>query len=839
MYLENTKTGVIFEKINHSHMKSRRLLFCLAFFFTFTIQNLQAQPIDIDYHAGCRYAREHVNLKPLTPEEKNLLTLSNGRSDTINILNFNITLDVTNFSQEKIIGACEILLTPKVNEVDKITLDLLGFTIDSIVGPDQSPLEYDYNGFLIDVAFGDTLQIGDTTSLTVYYNGHPVVDPTGFGGFDFRDGIAYNLGIGLGSNPYNYGRGWFPCFDNFVERATYDLNVITSGNRRAFCIGTFLEEADLGNDHWLRSYRMAQELPTYLVGVAVGEYAVHHSTHEGAYGTIPVELIGLAGDTASIKNSFAQLGNAIDALEYWFGPYQWERVGYVMTSVGAMEHSTSIAFPRSTALSGSNPSQNRLMAHELAHHWWGNITTLTTPSDMWIKEGNAEYGAQLFTEYAFGPQYFKEVVKDNHKTVLEDAHIDDDGYQPLSGIPYEQTYGTHSYQKGASMMHNLRAYLGDTLFSSGMTSILNSFQYNAVDAAVFRDHLTSVTGIDMTSFFDDWIYAPGYADYEINAVEVTENGDVFNVEVEIQQKLLAAPHFHTNTPMEITFFDENQNAQTKKFMVSGEISTAQFTLPFAPAVQILNDNNLLNLGRTQNRFTIEETGFASIDYTHFFQFQVKEIQDPVMISVVHHLTAADPSESPYVDQVSSRHYWTVSGFTDEFFNAKVTLQYQGQNQNTLDYDLLEETETNLILLWRPTPEEDWQEYPYYDKLMLGSTTDGNGFIRIEPLMPGEYTFANGAFPLATANTEQPYKLSVFPNPASKAFYVEGKLPRAEEAILVLYNVEGKALKTRTLSGLTDFSEFIELNDMPQGTYHIKLITTTGEELASEKVLVIK
>jgi aminopeptidase N len=819
-------------------MKIRHLLYFLTILIlVFSVQNIQAQPDEL--HVGCRHTKQKINMAPLTAEEKTILDLSNGRSDTINILNYDITLDVTNFSGTTIKGACEVLFTPKVEEVEEITLDLLQFTIDSIVGSNGNVLDYDYNGFLVTVDLGGMLGTIDTTSVTVFYHGHPTVDPSGFGGFFFEDGIAYNLGIGLGSNPYNYGRGWFPCFDNFVERSTYDLNVITKDSRRAYCIGTFLEEIDMGNNEWMRRYRMSQELPTYLVGVAIGDYAVHHNTHEGVYGSIPVELIGRAVDTISMINSFAQLGNAIDALEYWFGPYQWERVGYVMTTRGAMEHSTSIAFPISSGTSGSNPPQNRLMAHELAHHWWGNITTLSSPSDMWIKEGNAEYGAHLFTEYAFGFEYFKEVVKDNHKTVLQEAHIDDDGYQPLSGIPYEQTYGTHSYQKGASMMHNLRSYLGDSLFSTGMTSILNEYPYSAIDAATFRDHLTLVTGVDMTSYFDDWIYSPGYANYELNYVNVTANGNEYDVDIEVQQKLLAAPHMHTNAPMEITFIDEGWNTHTERFMVSGEYSTAEFTIPFNPVMEVLNDNNLLNLGRTQTRLVIEETGFTNAEYSNFFQFQVNELEDSVMLSVVHHLTGADPSGSPFVDAVSSTHYWTVSGIVDDAFQAKVTLKYQGQSQSSQDYDLLQDTEDDLILLWRPAPDEEWEEYSYYDKLVLGSTTDGNGFIRIEPLMMGEYTYANGDFPIPTNDLKEAFELTVFPNPATKSFYVDGKLPDAKKATIVVYNVEGKALIERTFSGLNQFSEYIELDGIPQGTYLVKLLSETGETLASEKLIVVE
>jgi hypothetical protein len=376
-------------------------------------------------------------------------------------------------------------------------------------------------------------------------------------------------------------------------------------------------------------------------------------------------------------------------------------------------------------------------------------------------------------------------------------------------------------------------------FQPALTSILNAFPFDAVDAAEFKDHLSEATGIDLTSFFDDWIYAPGFADYEINSVDITPNGEQFDVFVEIQQKLLAAPHFHTNAPMEITFFDENQNLYTERFMVSGEISSTEFTLPFAPVMQILNDNNLLNLGRTQNRLLIEEPGLVNVDYTNFFQFQVNELQEPVMLNVVHHLTGADPSESPYVDAVSSSHYWTVNGFADEVFNAKVTLQYQGQNEERLDFDLLGDTEEDLILLWRPTPEDAWSEYPYYEKLMLGSTTDGNGFIRIEPFLMGEYTFANGNFPVAANDIGHSNQLTIFPNPASTSFYAEGRLDNGETNFLQLFSLDGKQLFHREIAAAKRFSEHIPLTDLAEGTYLVKLISIDGIELANEKVIIVK
>src|SRR5690606_13558156 len=112
-------------------------------------------------------------------------------------------------------------------------------------------------------------------------------------------------------------------------------------------------------------------------------------------------------------NTFSQLGDAIDMLESWWGPYAWERVGYIATPQGAMEHPTNIAYPVNVAVGGNTASHRRLMTHELGHCWWGDVVTLKGPYDMWIKEGNAEYSAHLLTEYTSGIQPFINEVKSN------------------------------------------------------------------------------------------------------------------------------------------------------------------------------------------------------------------------------------------------------------------------------------------------------------------------------------------------------------------------------------------------------------------------------------------
>ena len=104
-------------------------------------------------------------------------------------------------------------------------------------------------------------------------------------------------------------------------------------------------------------------------------------------------------------------------------------------------------------------SNSDLLTHELGHQWWGNIVAPYIHNHMWLKEGGAEYTNTLFEEWKNGHDAMVEFIKDNQQFVLEECHIQDNGHHALSPMPDEEIYGRQVY-KGASIHHNLRAYLG-------------------------------------------------------------------------------------------------------------------------------------------------------------------------------------------------------------------------------------------------------------------------------------------------------------------------------------------------------------------------------------------
>lgn len=780
---------------------------------------LAAQPDNPIY--GCRFTKKHLHSQSLTPLQRNLVVQSQLRSDSIDLLNYTIDLEVVDFNNRRIKGACAIDFLFVEENTGEMVLDLLQLTIDSL-HLNGSAADYSYDGDLITIDLPAGIDTDAMHRVTVYYQGTPTVAASNFGGLAFDGNIAYNLGIGLGENPYNFGRSWFPCFDNFVERATFDLNIISADGRKAYCSGDFVEEVTLEGDQIRRSYRINEPMTTYLVGIAVSDFVTIESSHTGQYGTYPIQLVAQPGDIGSMDDSFEFLGDAIDGLESWYGPYIWSRVGYVLTPVGAMEHVHNIAFPRGVGTSGPNFDQNRLLAHELAHQWWGNVTTLSSPANMWIKEGNAEYGAHLFTEYVFGKEAFIDQMRSNQLNVLRNAHVEDDGFQPLSGIPYEQTYGIHTYNKGAAVMHNMRSYMGDSLYAMAQTAVLQDLAFSAVDAEEYRDYLSAVSGLDMNPFFDAWIFSPGFSNYELEEMSVTPNGDMYEVDVMVEQKLRATEEYHNNEPVSITFFAEDQSSETVYMRADGEFSSAEFMLTFEPVMTVINFDQTLNMGRMNRSYEITESGNLPLDGTGLFTLAVEEISDPALLSIVHHWTAPDEAQNALIE-VSNTHYWSVRGVLPDNFEMRSIIRFSG-GINDLDYDLIQAGLETIDVLYRPTFDSEWELYPFATIQPFGN----GGLARLEPLLPGDYTLANVFEDVATNNLLEQAAITVSPNPADDQIQIRIDFPEATTAYeLQLYNLNGQLLR----EGQYPKGKYLDVNwsvsDLPAGTYVLNISNGGG------------
>ena len=399
---------------------------------------------------------------------------------------------------------------------------------------------------------------------------------------------------------------------------------------------------------------------------------------------------------------------------------------------------------------------------------------------------------------------------------------------------YEQTYGTHTYRKGAAMIHNLRAYLGDSLFRVGQRQVLSTYAYGAVNAEMYRDELIAATGETdkLTSFFDDWIFAPGYAAYEIDSTTVVQSGSEYEATVHIQQKLRAAPHFHTNTPIEITFMDNDWNVYTTEIMVSGEFTTVQVNVPFEPEISWLNGNGKLNMAKMQNEQIITGPLIRYFGYGDF-QIQVTTVPDSTFFRVEHYWVAPDEiGINPADAQISVNHYWRLDGIWADNFEAKGVFQYRGIQPPELDADLVTNTEDSIILIYRPYPGYPWTEYADYEKV-IQVPGDGNGSMALGSLLKGDYAFANGELDVvSTEDLFQTKQVEVIPNPASNYIRIQGDALNTNFQYRLM-DINGKLLVQGNLDGDIDISQFVS------GIYIVQLIDDNGQFAGAQKFEVIK
>lgn len=773
-----------------------------------------AQP----YKYGCHYFRNHPSAPVIpTAADRALIDDIIARSDTFDILDYDIAIDVTDYAGQQIKAATTITYIPLMADQEFIRFELWDLQVDSVTSP-AGPLTFAHDGQTLRVNFPVPPPLGISDTLTVHYHGHPQRDAD-WGGFYFESNYIYNLGIGLTSIPPNFGKVWYPCFDSFVERATYTYHVKSAGTFRAHCQGDFLGETQLGGDTVVRSFRLDQRIPTHLSAIAVADYRDTNFVHSGAYGEVPVRLTAKPSRLAAMAGKFVDIGAAIDACEYWYGPYAWQRVGYVLTTDGALEIPTNIAYP--DFMPTQSLAENRgLFTHELGHHWWGDMVTPRTQQDMWLKEGPAEYSGHLVEEWLGGEAHFTDVVKDNQLYVLKQANVQDGGFQPLSPMPDAYIYGLTTYYKGASVMHNLRGYMGDTLFRQGMHDVQQQHAYETLDAAGLRDALEASTGYDLHPFFTDQVFAPGFSVFVVQAMTAQQNGPFWDVDLNIKQKLRGTSAFHHDVPLDITLVSSTGERQDYRETVGGEFTDVPLQCDFQPAMVVLNGHNRLNQARMDlEKILVPGESFSAFLPYVDFKLYSDELLDSTLVRI-QHIWAA-PEEQPLgegIDQISSTHYWTVDGLWPEGTALHAKVDYSGLATTALDHDLFGTTEIGALLVYRPDPSQPWQVYPD-QTLHANIPTNGVGSIDIDVLRKGQYAFGKGDVTVGIPTPAAPVSaLGLFPVPASDLLMVYGP---AKLNGLVRYSIrdmEGRLVLSSFRKPASGSPATLNISTLPVGTY---------------------
>ncbi|MEZ4740606.1 MAG: M1 family aminopeptidase [Flavobacteriales bacterium] len=560
-----------------------------------------------------------------------------------------------------------------------------------------------------------------------------------------------------------------------------------------------------------------------MSAVAVAAYEDHEYVHSGVNGDIPVRLSAKAANLSSMVGRFGDLGAAIDACEYWYGPYAYGRVGYVLTTDGALEIPTNIAYPQ--FMSTQSIIENRgLLTHELGHSWWGDVVTPYIHNDMWLKEGPAEYSGHLIEEWLGGAAAFYKVVKDNHLFVLRSAHLNDGGFQALSPMPDPYIYGTHTYYKGASVMHNLRGYLGDELFRQALRGIQQNNANTAITAEEFKNALEEQSGVDLDPFFDAWVFEPGFAAFEVRNMELLSTGDMTEVSVLIGQKLRATASYHTEVPLDITFISADGEVNDQAIVASGEETTVQLTVPFEPAMVVLNRYGRLNQARMDHEITLVPGAVFSnlLPYVDF-RLYATELVDSTLVRIDHMWSG--PDQGPLAAEIiaiGNTHYWNVDGLWPEGTVLQGRMYYYGQ-ANQFDEELIDGNENGIAVLYRPTPMDEWVICPDQD-VNAGNLTNGVGSITVSNLQKGQYCFGkiDGSTTIEEAMDDRPLTFTMGPVPTLGQLSISGSLDGQGLLWCDIFGPDGRMVRRTALAVNGAFNGSLDVTDLANGIYIMRI-----------------
>lgn len=387
--------------------------------------------------------------------------------------------------------------------LSRFNLDFLGFEIHSLTVNDV-PAEYERTFGELTVIPAAPLAEGEAFQVMVHYSGTPE-DMTKYESL----GTGWNFylgGVYVVSEPSGSAQ-WFPVNDHPRDKATYSFSV-TVPEPYVVAANGLLQGVDEHADgtrtyHWVSEHLMA----SYLVTVNIAEFALEEQ--EGPNG-LPIRNYFPARLADRASESFARTADMVAFFSDVFGPYPFEAYGVVVTDTPlffALETQTLSVFGLESipgtityALMGGADAVENIVAHELAHQWFGNSVTPANWEDIWLNEGFATYASGLWFEHDRGPEALEAYMHDQYLSIRNQ------GYTPGSPQP-NNLFGNGIYPQGAWTLHALRHEIGEEAFFTLLPTYAERYQYSNISTAEFIALAEEVSGQDLTEFFDVWLYS--------------------------------------------------------------------------------------------------------------------------------------------------------------------------------------------------------------------------------------------------------------------------------------------------------------------------------------------
>ncbi len=455
---------------------------------------------------------------------------------------------------------------------------------------------------------------GETFRITVQYSGVP--REGGLQGLAFDTNAYGDLVISTLSEPY-LARTWWPCQDDPDDKAdSVRVRITVPQNLIAASNGLLVEETDNGNGSKTFVWKESYPITTYLVSLAISNYARFGDQFEYAPGQfMPLDYYVYPSELAAAQAAFATLPNMLRIYSDLFDlyPFVKEKYGHaVFQWGGAMEHQTL------TSIGWVSTSWEYVYAHELAHQWFGDLVTCQNWGDIWLNEGFATYCEALYVEQLYGEQAYH----DYQTAAL--SSLQSWGRDPIYRYSTDDPwyiFQSTVYDKGGWVLHMLRHVLGDAVFMKILHDYANDpvFKFKTATTAQFRDFCEQVSGKDLDWFFQPWIYEPYYPVYNWGyTYQSSPAGETLFLKIEQAQKNVSPEYDHLyKMPIDLEVFYADRTSDRMTIWDSLQVQTFYLPIDSIPiAVRFDPDNWVLKEARK-----VPVTDVAEKDQT-IYSFQL-------------------------------------------------------------------------------------------------------------------------------------------------------------------------------------------------------------------------
>ena len=407
-------------------------------------------------------------------------------------------------------GKCTMTMRLKAN-VDSLVLNAVGLSLDTVlVDGVLKDVGFDSSAGTFTIHLEGTRFTGDTLRTAISYRRTPGYrrPSSRQGYYFFLDTLGQPANLGYTFSEPSDARFWFPCYDEPWEKATSEMNITVPEGYVAASNGKLLGTSENGNGTVTWHWREGHQIASYLMCITASRFAVSTLPYVRAGGdTIPLQYFTWAPDSASASAYLPTVRQMVARYESLFGEYPFDKYGMsaiVPFVYNGMEHQTM------TTLNRYFQTNQRVVSHELAHQWWGDLVTCGTWADVWLNEGFATYAEALWRESLGGFPALKNYMQDT---------LGGFQYGSWQGAVYDplgqgfNLFDQVVYSKAGWVLHTLRGVLGDSVFFRCLNAYRQSYAGKSAITTELRAVVDSVSGTDMGWFFNQWIFGPGWPKY--------------------------------------------------------------------------------------------------------------------------------------------------------------------------------------------------------------------------------------------------------------------------------------------------------------------------------------